>query len=154
MLGLGRFKESLKRLKCANTGHSPVGSGPDYSLPNRPIAKLDTPQRLSDHPAKPRDVRAMDVGGWLRGLGLGQYEEKFQDNTIDAALVPRPTVMISRISTFLLSAIRIRPPDPIAVTAGAGRPADVPAFPTKSPRDQKRELVALFGAEGRELPGA
>jgi hypothetical protein len=92
MLGLGRFKESLKRLKCANTGHSPVGSGPDYSLPNRPIAKLDTPQRLSDHPAKPRDVRAMDVGGWLRGLGLGQYEEKFQDNTIDAALVPRPTV--------------------------------------------------------------
>ena len=34
----------------------------------------------------------MDVGGWLRGLGLGQYEEKFQDNTIDAALVPRPTV--------------------------------------------------------------
>jgi SAM domain (Sterile alpha motif) len=92
MLGLGRFKESLKRLKCANTGHSPVGSGPDYSLPNRPIAKLDTPQRLSDHPAKPCDVRAMDVGGWLRGLGLGQYEEKFQDNTIDAALVPRPTV--------------------------------------------------------------
>jgi hypothetical protein len=21
----------------------------------------------------------MDVGGWLRGLGLGQYEEKFRD---------------------------------------------------------------------------
>ena len=26
----------------------------------------------------------MDVGGWLRGLGLGQYEEKFRDNKIDA----------------------------------------------------------------------
>jgi hypothetical protein len=24
----------------------------------------------------------MDVSGWLRGLGLGQYEEKFRDNKI------------------------------------------------------------------------
>ena len=24
----------------------------------------------------------MDVGGWLRGLGLGQYEEQFRDNKI------------------------------------------------------------------------
>ena len=34
----------------------------------------------------------MDVGGWLRGLGLGQYEEKFRDNRIDADLLPRLTV--------------------------------------------------------------
>ena len=34
----------------------------------------------------------MDVGGWLRGLGLGQYEEQFRDNKIDADLLPRPTV--------------------------------------------------------------
>ena len=33
----------------------------------------------------------MDVGGWLRGLGLGQYEEKFRDNKIDADLLPRLT---------------------------------------------------------------
>ena len=26
----------------------------------------------------------MDVGGWLRGLGLGEYEAKFRDNKIDA----------------------------------------------------------------------
>src|ERR1700735_3905265 len=25
----------------------------------------------------------MDVGGWLRGLGLGRYEEKLRDNKID-----------------------------------------------------------------------
>jgi hypothetical protein len=35
---------------------------------------------------------AMDVGVWLRGLGLGQYEEKFRDNKIDADLLPRLTV--------------------------------------------------------------
>ena len=34
----------------------------------------------------------MDVGGWLRGLGLGQYEEQFRDNKIDADLLPRLTV--------------------------------------------------------------
>ena len=34
----------------------------------------------------------MDVGGWLRGLGLGQYEEKFRDNKIDADLLPQLTV--------------------------------------------------------------
>ena len=28
--------------------------------------------------------RAMDVGEWLRGLGFGEYEEKFRDNKIDA----------------------------------------------------------------------
>jgi hypothetical protein len=26
----------------------------------------------------------MDVGSWLHGLGLGEYEEKFRDNKIDA----------------------------------------------------------------------
>ena len=33
----------------------------------------------------------MDVGEWLRGLGLGQYEEKFRDNKIDADVLPRLT---------------------------------------------------------------
>ena len=33
----------------------------------------------------------MDVGGWLRGLGLGQYEANFRDNKIDADLLPRLT---------------------------------------------------------------
>ena len=34
----------------------------------------------------------MDVGEWLRGLGLGQYEASFRDNEIDAALLPSLTV--------------------------------------------------------------
>jgi hypothetical protein len=34
----------------------------------------------------------MNVGDWLRGLGLGQYEERFRDNKIDADLLPRLTV--------------------------------------------------------------
>jgi hypothetical protein len=34
----------------------------------------------------------MDVGGWLRGLGLGQYEAAFRDNEIDGDVLPKLTV--------------------------------------------------------------
>jgi SAM domain (Sterile alpha motif) len=33
----------------------------------------------------------MDVGAWLRDLGLGQYEQAFPDNDIDAGLLPTLT---------------------------------------------------------------
>jgi SAM domain (Sterile alpha motif) len=33
----------------------------------------------------------MVLGGWLRGLGLGQYEANFRDNKIDADLLSRLT---------------------------------------------------------------
>ena len=33
----------------------------------------------------------MDVGEWLRGLGLGQYEPAFRENEIDAEVLPKLT---------------------------------------------------------------
>ena len=33
----------------------------------------------------------MDVGGWLRGLGLEQYATNFRDNKVDAAILPQLT---------------------------------------------------------------
>ncbi len=30
----------------------------------------------------------MDVGAWLRGLGLEEYTEAFAENGVDAALLP------------------------------------------------------------------
>jgi SAM (Sterile alpha motif) domain-containing protein len=30
----------------------------------------------------------MDVGGWLRSLGLGQYEAAFRENEIDDEVLP------------------------------------------------------------------
>ena len=74
----------------------------------------------------------MDVGGWLRGLGLGQYEEKFRDNKIDADLLPRLTVDDLKDIGVSVVGDRRRLLDAIAVIAGAGRPADAPASPTKS----------------------
>src|SRR6478672_8221031 len=74
----------------------------------------------------------MDVGGWLRGLGLGQYEEQFRDNKIDADLLPRLTVDDLKDIGVSVVGDRRRLLDAIALIAGAGRPADLPASPTKS----------------------
>ena len=34
----------------------------------------------------------MDVGVWLRSLGLGQYEAAFRDNEVDGGVLPKLTV--------------------------------------------------------------
>src|SRR5262245_11635345 len=33
----------------------------------------------------------MEIGGWLRELGLGQYEQRFRDNAIDTEILPELT---------------------------------------------------------------
>ena len=33
----------------------------------------------------------MDVGGWLRSLGLQDYEKAFRENKVDAAVLPKLT---------------------------------------------------------------
>src|SRR6516165_10117725 len=35
--------------------------------------------------------RAMDVGGWLRRLGLDQYEAAFRENKVDGTILPSLT---------------------------------------------------------------
>ena len=39
----------------------------------------------------------MDVGSWLRDLGLGQYAERFRDNKIDAEILPRPPLTRNQV---------------------------------------------------------
>ena len=75
----------------------------------------------------------MDVGGWLRGLGLGQYEEQFRDNKIDADLLPRLTVDDLKDIGVSVVGDRRRLLDAIAVIAGAG-PALAPRRSLLHPR--------------------
>jgi class 3 adenylate cyclase/tetratricopeptide (TPR) repeat protein len=72
----------------------------------------------------------MDVGGWLRGLDLGQYEANFRDNKIDADLLPRLTD--AGLKDIGISALgdRLRLLDAIAVLVA-------PAPPSIPPRDPK-----------------
>jgi hypothetical protein len=72
---------------------------------------------------------AMDLGGWLRGLGLGPYETNFRDNKIDTDLLPRLTD--AGLKDIGVSALgdRLRLLDVIAALAGAKPPVEVPASP-------------------------
>ena len=80
----------------------------------------------------------MDVGAWLRGLGLGQYEQAFRDNDIDAEVLPELTAddlselgvaslghrkrLLDAIAALRAGADRPRPPAP-APSAHAHAPA-------------------------------
>jgi hypothetical protein len=45
----------------------------------------------------------MDIGGWLRSLGLEQYEAAFHENAIDFSVLPDLTERILRISASCLA---------------------------------------------------
>ena len=84
----------------------------------------------------------MDVGGWLRGLGLGQYEANFRDNKIDADLLPRLAGDdLKEIGVFALGD-RLRLLEAIAALAGAKPHSDVPASRPKSASPKGPEVSA------------
>src|SRR5215469_13228805 len=92
----------------------------------------------------------MDVGGWLRGLGLGQYETNFRDNKIDADLLPR--LMDADLKDIGVSALgdRRRLLDAIAALAATKSPADASApvqpAPPKGPQvsAERRPITVMF----------
>jgi class 3 adenylate cyclase/predicted ATPase len=89
----------------------------------------------------------MDVGGWLRGLGLGQYETNFRDNKINADLLPRLTN--DDLKDIGISALgdRLQFLAAVAALAGAKPTADVPA--SRSEPRPPRSLAVL--AERRPI---
>ena len=84
----------------------------------------------------------MDVGGWLSGLGLGQYETNFRDNKINADLLPRLTN--DDLKDIGVSALgdRLQLLDAVAALVRAKPPADVSASPSKSAPPKGSEVSA------------
>jgi hypothetical protein len=52
---------------------------------------MDTLLRRDHHACGASYGVFMDLGGWLRSLGLEQYEAAFCENAIDEKLLPRLT---------------------------------------------------------------
>src|SRR3954468_16557328 len=84
-----------------------------------------------------------DIGAWLRGLGLGEYEPAFRKNAVDASVLPDLTaddlkeMGIAAVGhrRKLLAALRRLPPpaaSPPADDAQAGNGAE------------RRQLTVLF----------
>src|SRR5271163_2256142 len=93
----------------------------------------------------------MDVGVWLHGLGLGEYEAAFRENKIDGDVLPNLTaddlkelgVAVVGDRRKLLSAIASLSGPPASDTAAAAQPA--------APRDQhaqdtgeRRQVTVMF----------
>ena len=92
----------------------------------------------------------MDVGGWLRGLGLEQYEAAFRENEIDGEVLPKLTaedlkdlgVAIVGHRRKILSAIAELPG--AVPSAGPVAPAAGAATGARGGGAERRQLTVMF----------
>src|ERR1700739_383682 len=88
---------------------------------------------------------AMDVGGWLRNLGLGQYEALFRASEIDADILPELTdVDLEKLGMPLGHRKRL-----LKAISGLAPPETAPApsaSPGAKPHDaaERRQLTVMF----------
>ena len=96
----------------------------------------------------------MDVGDWLRSLGLGQYHAAFRDNEIDGAVLSRLTVDdlkdlgVAAVGhrRKILSAIEELNPPSAAPDEVARAPLSRSPSPADAARDtaERRQLTVMF----------
>jgi class 3 adenylate cyclase len=95
----------------------------------------------------------LDIGAWLRGLGLERYEAAFRGNDVDAGLLPRLTAEDLReigVASVghrrrLLEAIAALHPaagEAAVARADDGRPE--PPRPPGEPQAERRQVTVLF----------
>ena len=94
----------------------------------------------------------MDVGEWLRGLGLAQYEEKFRDNKIDEDVLPQLTA--DDLKDIGVAAVGDRRRLLVAIAGLSAKPAEPgvdtevkPEFRDRSAREasaERRQLTVMF----------
>ena len=96
-------------------------------------------------------VATMDVGGWLRKLGLEEYEAAFRENRIDETVLPRLTAEDLKDLGVAFVGDRRRLLDAIAaLNAEAGAPApalsDAPPAIDKGSKDtaERRQVTVMF----------
>jgi class 3 adenylate cyclase/predicted ATPase len=88
----------------------------------------------------------VDIGTWLHGLGLQQYEEAFRDNAIDAAVLPELTTddlkdlgvnLVGHRRKLLAAIAALRGDDGPAPPAATGQAAPASAA-------ERRQLTVMF----------
>jgi class 3 adenylate cyclase/predicted ATPase len=84
----------------------------------------------------------MDVDEWLRGLSLGEYEEKFRDHKIDGKVLASLTADDLRDIGVSAVGDRRRLLDAISLLAGARPLTDRPASELQSAPDKGRQISA------------
>jgi len=94
----------------------------------------------------------LDVGTWLRGLGLGRYEQAFRDGDIDAEVLPELTAedllglgiaSIGHRRKLLAAIAALRKHTSPAFSAGAVSAA-IPTPASASSQAERRQLTVMF----------
>src|SRR5258707_7783329 len=89
----------------------------------------------------------MDVGGWLRSLGLEQYEAAFRENAIDDTVLPSLTAEDLKDLGVSLVGHRRRLLDAIAALGAAVPAATVTTASSDAPAPseaERRQLTVMF----------
>ena len=91
----------------------------------------------------------MDIGGWLRGLGLERYEQAFRENEIDLRVLPELTADdLKELGVAAIGHRRLLLKAIADLAAGAGRAAaeNVPAAsPANATAEaERRQLTVMF----------
>jgi hypothetical protein len=96
-------------------------------------------------------MRQVDVGAWLRGLGLGQYEAAFRDNGVDAAVLPSLTADDLRETGVAAVGHRRRLLDAIAAIRDGGPATPVQSLPSDAHPQVPPPPEPAGGGERRQL---
>jgi class 3 adenylate cyclase len=97
----------------------------------------------------------VDVGAWLRGLGLEQYEPAFRDNGVDARVLPKLTAddlkdlgiaMVGHRRILLDAIATLHEPTSPTGSAEPAPAATIPERPesTTGVEAERRQLTVLF----------
>jgi hypothetical protein len=97
----------------------------------------------------------LDIAGWLRSLGLEQYEQAFRDNAVDADVVPELTdhhlkelgIPLGHRVKLLkaIAALRGTPGPATVVLNALGTPEQGTALPAPAPPPaERRQLTVMF----------
>jgi class 3 adenylate cyclase/predicted ATPase len=96
----------------------------------------------------------VDIGDWLRGLGLERYEQAFRDNDVDAEVLPELTaddltglgvasIGHRRKLLAAIAALRAGPAPPAAAPRPA-EPAPEPRLAARTGEAERRQLSVMF----------
>lgn len=96
----------------------------------------------------------MDVGDWLRGLGLERYEQAFRDNDVDADVLPELTAAdltglgitsVGHRRKLLAAIAALRSgPAPSAAALRAAEPAPGAPAVARASEAERRQLTVAF----------
>src|SRR3954471_12572169 len=93
----------------------------------------------------------VDVGAWLRGLGLQQYERMFRENDIDADVLPELTEAdLERLGVASLGHRKRLLRGIAALRDGSASPTPM-ARPRSGPHAEEPGLAEIEQAERRQL---